>query len=80
MSFSLLIRGIKRSNSEVWQGNAVGTLRGMNPSIALIVLSRETKGVIPYQQKERLEAAERRVGSGKDSWDIIRSSGQRAQP
>ena len=75
-----LIRGIKRSDGEVRRGNAAETLTGIGPCIASRVSSGEPEGGIPYLQTERLEAAERRVGSGKDPRDAIRTCGQKAQP
>jgi len=64
MSFHLIKR-IKVSDSEVLRANAAEMLREIDPCMALRVLSREAEGVIPYEQKERLEAAERVVSLGR---------------
>jgi len=53
-----LIRGIKRSDSEVLRANAAETLYRISACEALKRLSRlDEKAEVPYEQKLRLEAA-----------------------
>ena len=54
--------------------------RRVDPCTALRVLSPEAEGVIPYEQKERLEASERIVNSFKDPRGVIGSCDQGTQP
>jgi hypothetical protein len=61
-------------------GSGVEPMRRVDPCMALSVLSPEAEGVIPYEQKERLEASARIRNSFNDPWEVIRSSDQGAQP
>lgn len=64
-----LINGIKESDSDVLRTNATETLGEINYCMALKVLAQEAERTdIPYEQKLRLEAAEKNI----NDWDPSR--------
>jgi len=62
-----LVKGIKESDSEVLRMNASEVLHRIDRCAALKVLAQEAEGVIPYEQKERLEVAAKYINDRNSS-------------